>query len=530
MGAGNALVIGAGPNGLVGANALADHGWSVTVLEAAERPGGAVKSAELIEPGYVNDVCSAFYPFGAASPHIAALGLDAYGLRWLHAPYVLAHPALDGSCAVLSRDRSTTAASLDGLSPGDGDAWLRLFECFTKVRDPLIGALLSSFPPVRSAGALALRLRSVGGLDFVRMLLLPVRRFGEEKFGGEAARRLVAANALHADLGPEATLSGFFGWLLSMLGQDVGFPVPEGGASSITDALVRRLEARGGRVRCGARVSNVIVRGGRAVALRLAGGDEVDVGGPVLADVTAPMLYTQLLDPHDVPARVLARIAAFEWDDGTVKVDWNLDGPIPWTAPDARRAGTVHLGESVNALSRAATDLACGDVPAEPFLIVGQQSMTDPARQPPGKETAWAYTHVPHPGRANTTLDTAALDALVERIEQTVERHAPGFLGLVRGRHVLSPSGFEAENPSLVGGAINGGSSQLHQQLVFRPFAGLGRAETPIANLFLASASAHPGGAVHGAPGANAARAALVYNRRRRAARRIRSAARLPKV
>jgi phytoene dehydrogenase-like protein len=241
---------------------------------------------------------------------------------------------------------------------------------------------------------------------------------------------------------------------------------------------------------------------------------EVRATRAVLADVSAPVLYDELLPGDVLDARVRDRLHRFQWDNGTVKVDWNLDAPIPWKAEGARRAGTVHLAEGLDALSRAATDLACGDVPAQPFLIVGQQSMTDSTRQPPGKETAWAYTHVPHPCLlARDGRRLPPLEPLVEQIEQTVELHAPGFRRLIRARHVLAPDDFARENPSLVGGSLNAGTAQLHQQLVFRPVAGSGRAETPVRRLYLASASAHPGGGVHGAPGANAARAALAHDR-----------------
>jgi phytoene dehydrogenase-like protein len=507
----DAIVIGAGPNGLVAANLLADAGWNVLVLEAAPTPGGAVRSTEMMEPGYVNDVCSAFYPLGAASPILGGLHLERHGLRWRHAPLVLAHPALDGTCAFLSRDLDETAAGLDALHAGDGDGWRALFERWTRIGGALIDALFSPFPPIRATARLGARVAPRTYTEMVRFLLLPVRTLGEEFFASDGARRLVAGAALHADLGPEATLSGFFGWLMCALGQQHGFPVPETGAQALTDALVRRLQARGGAVECNQRVVGVVVRDGTARAVRTAAGDVCPARRAVLADVDAPALYCSLLDATDVPAELRGRLHDFNWDNGTVKVDWNLDGPIPWRAEPARRAGTVHLAEGVDALSRASAELACHTVPPNPFLIVGQQHMTDPTRQPADKETAWAYTHVPNPARRGVGRVDAA--PLVERIESTIELHAPGFRDLVRARHVLTPCAFERENSNLVGGALSGGTSQLHQQIVFRPVPGLARPETPIARLFLASASAHPGGGVHGGPGANAARAALHHDR-----------------
>jgi phytoene dehydrogenase-like protein len=267
----DAVVIGAGPNGLVAANMLADEGWSVEVLEAQGRPGGAVRSSEL-EPGFVVDDFSAFYPLGAASPAIHELELERHGLRWAHAPFALAHPAADGSCAVLSRDLDETASSLDAFAPGDGDAWRGLYSRWERVGDLLLRGLVTPLPPVGLALRIAARLRR-DLPDFGRFMLLSVRRLGDEHFAGAGGRRLLAGNAMHTDLLPESSVGGFFGWLLACLGQSVGYPCAEGGASSLTTALVRRLEARGGSVTCDARVSEILVRGGRAVGVRSAKGD-----------------------------------------------------------------------------------------------------------------------------------------------------------------------------------------------------------------------------------------------------------------
>ncbi|KKD02325.1 phytoene desaturase family protein, partial [Streptomyces sp. WM6386] len=220
------VVIGAGPNGLVAANVLADAGWSVEVLEEQPEPGGAVRHDHAVDPAFVNDVFSSFYPLAAASPILSALRLDEFGLRWSHAPSVLAHPLTDGSCAVLDRDIDTTAASLDTFAPQDGAAWRRLHETWQRLRPDLLDALFTPFPPVRATARMALRLRAAGGPRMARTLILPVRRMGEEEFHGQGGRLLLAGNALHADLAPESAGSGGFGWLLSMLGQTYGFPVP----------------------------------------------------------------------------------------------------------------------------------------------------------------------------------------------------------------------------------------------------------------------------------------------------------------
>ncbi|MCB0961682.1 MAG: NAD(P)/FAD-dependent oxidoreductase [Acidimicrobiales bacterium] len=507
----DAVVVGAGPNGLVAANLLADEGWQVLVLEAADEPGGSVRSAELIEPGFTNDVCSAFYPLASARSPIEELRLEDHGLRWLHAPAVLAHPALDGTCPTLWRDLDATAASLDDLHPGDGEAWRGLVRRWDELEPHLTSLLFRPFPPVRPALALATSMTPRELARLARFLLLPVRRLGEEHLGGAGARRLLAGAALHADLSPEATLSGFFGWLLCCLGQRHGFPVPEGGAASITTALVARLADRGGVVRCGAPVEAIEVRRGRAVGVRIAGQGSVRARRAVLADVDAPTLYTRLVAAGHLPDHVLADIERFHWDDATFKVDWTLDAPIPWSAPDARRAGTVHVAEGVDELTVVASELARGLVPERPFLLVGQQAVTDPSRQPAGRDTAWAYTHVPRRPAASWDADEVA--RLTEVVEGRIEALAPGFRARIRGGHVLTPPAFEEHNPNLRAGAINGGTAQLHQQLIFRPVPGLGRPATPVRDLYLASASAHPGGGLHGACGANAARAALARDR-----------------
>ncbi|MFJ5727106.1 phytoene desaturase family protein [Streptomyces paradoxus] len=516
----DAVVIGAGPNGLVAANVLADAGWSVEVLEEQPEPGGAVRHDRGVDPAFVSDLFSSFYPLAAASPVLAALHPEEHGLRWSHAPSVLAHPLTDGSCAVLDRNIDTTASSLDTFEPGDGAAWRRLHDVWQNLRPGLLEALFTPFPPVRATARLALRLRAAGGLRMARSLVLPVRRLGEEEFRGEGGRLLLAGNALHADLAPESAGSGGFGWLMTMLGQTYGFPVPVGGSGALTSALVRRLETRGGRVRCGQRVEHVVVRGGRAVGVRTAGGDAVPARRAVLADVSVPALYGELLDPAHLPAQLLDDLRRFQWDFATFKVDWALDGPVPWQAEQASRAGTVHLADGMDELTRFTAQIAMRQVPDRPFLIFGQMTTSDATRSPQGTESAWAYTHIPHEIRSDAadegitgSWNTKDQELMADRVERQVERFAPGFRSLVRGRRILAPPTLEALDGNLAGGAINGGTTAMHQQLVFRPLPGTGRPETPVPGLYLASSGAHPGGGVHGAPGANAARAALRRNR-----------------
>ncbi|MFI8998512.1 phytoene desaturase family protein [Streptomyces sp. NPDC053542] len=512
----DAVVIGAGPNGLVAANLLADAGWSVTVLEAQPEPGGAVRSDRGVHPEYISDVFSAFYPLAAASPVVRGLELHRYGLRWSHAPHVLAHPLTDGRCAVLARDRAVTAAGLADFGAGDGEAWEHLCGIWDRLGEDIMRALFTPFPPVRAGARLAARLRGAGGLRLARSLVLPVRRLGEEEFTGDGGRLLLAGNALHADLAPEAAGSGGYGWLLAMLGQAVGFPVPVGGSGALTDALVTRLAERGVAVRCGERVTEVVVRHGRAVGVRTTGGETVTAGRAVLADVPAPDLYRELVGAGHLPARIFDDLRRFQWDFATFKVDWALAGPVPWTAPEAARAGTVHLADGVDELTRFAAQIAMGLVPDRPFALFGQMTTADATRSPAGTESAWAYTHVPQTVRGDAgpddltgRWDAGEQEAMADRIEEQVERFAPGFRGRVRARRILAPPTLQAMNGNLHGGALNGGTANMHQQLVFRPLPGTGRPETPVPGLYLASASAHPGGGVHGAPGANAARAAL---------------------
>jgi phytoene dehydrogenase-like protein len=521
----DAIVIGSGPNGLVAANLLADAGWDVLVLEAQPRVGGAVASDSAVRGGWVHDTFSSFYPLAAASPTIAALGLERHGLEWVHAPAVVGHPLGEGNWAVLHRDRDATAASLEQLCPGDGDAWLALCRWWSRISEPLIGALLTPFPPVRHGSSLAVRAARAGGLDVVRRLLLPVRSLGEDLFRGEGPRLLLAGNAAHADIPIDSPGSGLMGMLLVMLGQELGFPVPRGGAGKLAEAMAARLELAGGAVRTSCRVAEVVVESGRAVGVQTAEGERISSRRCVIADVSAPALYGGLVDWRHLPPRLQRRMARFEWDPGTVKVDWALDGPIPWTGAPKEAPGTVHVAPSVDALGIAGAEVAAGVVPADGLVLIGQMATTDPTRAPAGAESVWAYTHVPsvvrRSGPDNAGLapiepgpwSRASTERMADRVQTRIEHLAPGFGDRIVARRVLGPLELQSLDDNLRGGALNGGTAALQQQLVFRPVPGLGRAETPVKGLFLGSASAHPGGGVHGACGSNAARAALAHAR-----------------
>jgi phytoene dehydrogenase-like protein len=411
------VVIGAGHNGLVAANVLADAGWSVVVYEADEEAGGAVRSGALIEPGFVHDRFSSFYPLGAASPVFRRLGLD---IPWRHAPLVLAHPALDGSVAVLDRDAARTTM---------GPEWLELVRVWERIEPAVLRGMLTPFPQLRAAALLALEPSAL------RLLRRP---------RDPLARRLLLGNALHTDAPPWSLGGHAFGLLLTAFGQRHGYPCVEGGSGRIVELLVERARARGVELRLGERVDRL---------------------------PTARHAVLAAVDVWEL-GRLTRRRVDVEPDPPTVKVDWTLDGRVPWSVEQARLSAVVHLGDESD------------------FVLFGQYALADASRAPAGKETAWAYSHALHD---------------VDAIEAQVERHAPGFLALVRGRRV------EALPP----GRINLGTAKLKNELFLR--GRLGRPETATDGVYLASASAHPGGGVHGAPGWIAAQAALRAASRRRA-------------
>ncbi|HEY2297048.1 MAG TPA: NAD(P)/FAD-dependent oxidoreductase [Jatrophihabitans sp.] len=511
----DAVVIGAGHNGLVAANLLVDAGWDVVVCEAQPRAGGAVATAEVTVPGFKSDLFSAFYPLAAASPVIQALELDKDGLAWSRAPAVLTHLLPDGRSVTLWQDASRTAESFAQFAPPDGDAWLRITGQWDRIGDAVLEVLLRPFPPVASLARLLKRLGIDEAIRLARLAAQPVRRFGEENFAGEGAPMLFAGNALHADLPPDGAGSAAFGWLLTMLGHAHGFPVPVGGAAGLVDALVRRLRRSGGELRLATPVRGITVGADGADGVVLESGETIKARRAVLADVAAPALFG-MVDQSLLPARFKADLTKFQWDAPTLKIDWALDRPVPWTDDAARQSGTVHLDVDMNGLTDYAADLAAQRIPQRPFVLFGQMTTADPSRSPAGTESAWGYTHLPR----GVPITDEIIDTQVDRVRSQVEAHAPGFSTTILDQHVQAPADLQHNNANLVDGAINGGTAQLHQQLVFRPVPGLGGAATPIDRLFLAGSSAHPGGGVHGACGSNAARAALTRARYTGGARR----------
>jgi phytoene dehydrogenase-like protein len=498
---GNAIVIGAGPNGLTAAIRLAEAGIPVTVLEQADQPGGAVRSEALTLPGFVHDTFSSVYPAAVASPVFARMPLAAHGLEWVHPRVCMAHPFDDGSAAALYRDLQSTAATLDRQRLGDGARWLRFASPYVDAFDAVRSMMLAGFPPVGGALALLRRGGPHAAAGFARVLSGSAISLARRLFDSEGARAWLYGAAMHGDASPGAAGSGVSGFYLSLLGHAVGWPSPRGGAQRLTDALVGYLHSLGATIRTGARVQRIVTRSGRVSGVGIAGGEEVPAA-VVIADVMPRALLAMTGDALAGWYRLALR--RYVYGPATVKLDWALDGPIPWAAPEAREAGTVHVGGAEPEILASIAQAERG-IPARPFLLLGQQSIADPIRAPAGKHTAWAYTHGPQGAGA-----ALAGDRHVEAIESQVERFAPGFRDRILGRHVLGPDALEARNPNLIGGDVGGGSYRL-RQAVFRPIPSLSPYRTPLTGLFLGSAATFPGAAVHGVPGDAAARVALRY-------------------
>ena len=450
-------MIGSGPNGLAAGILLARAGFRVTVHEAAETIGGGTRSAELTLPGFVHDVCSAVHPMGAASPCFEQFPLSEHGLEWIFPDAPLAHPLDDGSVVVLERSLEATAKGLGG----DGDRWRRFFEPHVERWSDLRHEVLAPILHVPRNPVLLAR--------FGIYALRPATWFARGTFRGERARALFAGIAAHSVMPLEAPASAAIGIVLATLGHAVGWPIARGGAQRIADALAGHLRSLGGEIRTGSRVTAL---------------PEADL---VMCDV-APR---NLLRMAEWPDGFRKWAAGYRHGPGVFKLDWALDGPIPWRAAECARAATVHLGGTLDEIVEWE-----GAFKGRPFVLVAQQSLFDPARAPAGAHTAWAYCHVPN----------GSAEDMTEAIEAQMERFAPGFGRRIVGRHAMGPAELERRNANMVGGDVGGGAMNLGQ-LVFRPTPSLYR--TPKPGVFLCSSSTPPGGAVHGMCGWHAVRAAL---------------------
>jgi phytoene dehydrogenase-like protein len=464
-----ATVVGSGPNGLAAAIALAQHGIGVTVLEAQDTVGGGCRSAELTLPGYVHDVCSAVHMLAAASPFFSTLPLARHGVEWIHPGVPLAHPLDDGTAVAVRRSIPETAAS---LGP-DGGAWTRV-----------IGEVARDWEHLRSAvtGPLfAFHRHPVALARFGLLSLLPARFLAKRLFRTERARAVFAGMAAHSFLPLDAPLSATWGIMFGASAHAVGWPIARGGSQRIVDALAAILRGLGGEIRTGHRVTSMA---------------DLDGTAAVLFDL-APRQVERIAGDR-LPGAYRSRLRGYRYGPGVFKIDYALDGPVPWRAPECALAGTVHLGGTLDEIAGAEATVARGGHPERPFVLVAQQSLFDPSRAPDGKHTLWAYCHVPN----GSTVDMGG------RIEAQIERFAPGFRARILARHLMDTHWVEEHNEAYVGGDISTGS-HAGLQLFARPVLSLDPYAMPDRSIYLCSAATPPGGGVHGMCGYHAAGSAL---------------------
>ncbi|MGY1840549.1 MULTISPECIES: phytoene desaturase family protein [unclassified Modestobacter] len=467
----DAVVVGSGPNGLAAALRLTAAGLRVQVLECAATPGGGIRSAESIRPGYVHDICAAVHPMAAASPFFREFHLASRGVRLLHPEIPYAHP-LDGGRAAVARPSVEETAAGFGT---DAAAYRRLLGPLTEHGDALVDYLLSSaMRRVPTRGLPAMASFAVNGVPNVRWL---TRRW----FGTEEPRALLAGAAAHGTLDLTRAITGGLGLLQGMLAHHRGWPVVEGGSQRMADAMVLALQEQGGEVVTGHDVTDL---------------GELDDVPAVLLDTT-PEAFVRMAGPrvHEGYRRWVAR---YRHGPGVFKMDWVLSDPVPWTNPDVRRAGTVHLSGTLEETVEAESAPAKGRDPDRPFVIAVQPTVVDRTRAPEGGHVLWAYAHVPH----GSDVDMS------RRIEAQIERFAPGFRDVVVERRTTDARQLEVYNPNDVGGEISNGEASMWQMLA-RPVPRWNPYRTPVPGTYLASAATPPGPAVHGMCGDNAARVAL---------------------
>jgi phytoene dehydrogenase-like protein len=467
----DAVIVGAGPNGLAAAITLARAGKSVLVIEAKETVGGGSRSAELTLPGFVHDICSAIHPLARASPFFRSLPLHEHGLSWIEPPVQLAHPLDDGTAVAMYRSIEATSENLGR----DAKAYSRLMTPLVRDWRTLEEFMLGPFSPSQI-------LRHPLALTrFGALALLPARPLANLVFRGERGRAVFAGMAAHSMLPLDRFPSGAAGLQLALLAHAVGWPLALGGSQTIVDSMASYLKSLGGEVVTGVEVHSL---------------PELPPAGVVLFDVT-PRQLTRIAG-EELPAMYRRRLGRYRYGSGVFKVDFALSGPVPWRAPECTQAATVHVGGTFEEIAAAEKSVWQGRSPERPFVLVGQQSLFDTTRAPSGMHTLWAYCHVP----SGSTFD------MTERIEAQIERFAPGFRDLILAKHVMGPRQMEAYNPNYIGGDINGGVQDL-RQLFTRPLPQRVPYRTANRRIFLCSSSTPPGGGVHGMCGYYSAKAAL---------------------